>query len=102
MFSFVLFLLHRHVLGRSLEHPHARIQSRMHRSVHRVVCLVLARRLHSSQHTVVLVELGGGGKRWRCVIESRGPRHTLWILSQGHNELCGDELRADKIELFIW
>ena len=25
MFSFVLFLLHRHVLGRSLEHPHARI-----------------------------------------------------------------------------
>ena len=26
VFSFVLFLLHRHVLGRSLEHPHARIQ----------------------------------------------------------------------------
>ena len=25
VFSFVLFLLHRHVLGRSLEHPHARI-----------------------------------------------------------------------------
>ena len=60
VFSVVLFLLHRHVLERSLEHPHARIQSRMHRSVHRVVCLVLARRLHSSQHTVVLVELGGG------------------------------------------
>ena len=27
VFSFVLFLLHRHVLGRSLEHPHARIHS---------------------------------------------------------------------------
>ena len=28
VFSLVLFLLHPHVLGRSLEHPHARIQWR--------------------------------------------------------------------------
>ena len=33
VFSFVLFLLHRHVLGRSLEHPHARIQHLMRAEV---------------------------------------------------------------------